>query len=63
MVSLRPSWIDVALNLVAIVALFGGLAASILMFLAAGPKTPGDAAARAIAQANDAARAERIFIR
>jgi hypothetical protein len=63
MMSLRPSWIDVGLNLVAVVALFGGLTAVILLSLSAGPMTPGDAAARAIAQANDAARAERIFTR
>jgi|RhiMetdeSRZDD1v2_1073273.scaffolds.fasta_scaffold260193_2 hypothetical protein len=63
MVTARPSWIDVGLNLVAVVALFGGLTAVILLALWAGPNTPGDAAARAIAQANDAARAERIFTR
>ena len=63
MVTARPSWIDIGLNLVAVVALFGGLTAVILMALSAGPDTPGDAVASAIAQANDAARAERIFTR
>ena len=63
MVTARPSWIDVGLNLVAVVALFGGLTAMVLLALSAGPNTPGDAAASAIAQANEAARAERIFTR
>jgi hypothetical protein len=63
MVTARPSWIDVGLNLVAVLALFGGLTAVILLSLSAGPNTPGDAVAHAIAQANDAARAERIFAR
>lgn len=53
MVTVRPSWIDVALKLGGVVALFGGLAATIMLLLSSGPTISVDAVATAIARADD----------